>query len=92
MKPILALAIPLTVSAALLGASLAHGQVADVVNARAVAGIPVNNIEAIVGSYTLPDLLTLFNGQPVNDAATWFSRRRPEIVKIYETSPTRQII
>ena len=85
MKPNFASPIPLTVSAALLSAGLAHAQVADVVNARAVAGIAVNNIEANVGTYTLPDLLTLSNGQQVKDAATWFSQRRPEIVKIYET-------
>jgi len=33
----------------------------------------------------LPDLLTLSNGQPVKDAATWIDQRRPEIVKFYET-------
>ncbi len=85
MKPLFAPAIPLAVLSALLCAVVARGQVADAPNARPVAGIPVNDVEANAGTYTLPDVLTLANGQPVKDAATWFSQRRPEIVKIYET-------
>ncbi len=49
-----------------------------------VAGIPVNYDEARVGSYTLPDPLVLANGKPVRDAKTWFSKRRPEIVRLFE--------
>ena len=49
-----------------------------------VAGIPVNYDEAKVGSYTLPDSLTLANGQPVRDAKTWTEKRRPEIVRLFE--------
>ena len=30
--------------------------------------------------YPLPDVLTLKDGEPVRDAATWWSRRRPEIL------------
>lgn len=33
----------------------------------------------------LPDPLVLKNGQPVKDAATWWSERRPEIVHDFET-------
>jgi hypothetical protein len=51
----------------------------------AVAGIPVNYDEAKVGSYTLPDPLKLNNGKPVRDARTWYSKRRPEIVEMFET-------
>src|SRR5580698_8873321 len=50
-----------------------------------VAGIPVNYDEAKVGTYTLPDALTLGNGKPVRDAKTWEKKRRPEIVSIFET-------
>jgi hypothetical protein len=50
-----------------------------------VAGIPVNYDEAKVGTYTLPDPLTLENGKPVRDAKTWWTKRRPEIVKLFET-------
>ncbi len=50
-----------------------------------VAGIPVNYDEAKVGTYTLPDALTLNNGKPVHDARTWYSKRRPEIVEMFET-------
>ena len=50
-----------------------------------VAGIPVNYDEAKVGTYTLPDPLQLNNGKPVRDAKTWYSKRRPEIVEMFET-------
>jgi hypothetical protein len=49
-----------------------------------VAGIPVNYDEAKVGTYTLPDPLTLANGKKVTDAKTWNEKRRPEIVKLFE--------
>jgi len=77
--------LPLALFSALLSASHIQGQVADMPNSRPIAGIPVNYIEANVRTYTLPDLLTLSNGQPVKDAATWINQRRPEIVKFYET-------
>jgi hypothetical protein len=50
-----------------------------------VAGIPVNYNEAKVGTYTLPDPLTLSNGKPVRNAKTWYLKRRPEIVALFET-------
>ncbi len=49
-----------------------------------VAGIPVNNDEALVGTYTLPDPLLLANGEPVRDANTWYQKRRPELVRLFE--------
>ena len=49
-----------------------------------VAGIPVNYDEAKVGIYTLPDPLVLADGRPVHDARTWFEKRRPEIVRMFE--------
>jgi hypothetical protein len=49
-----------------------------------VAGIPVNNNEALVGTYSLPDPLTLANGELVRDAETWYKKRRPEIVRLFE--------
>jgi hypothetical protein len=50
-----------------------------------VAGIPVNYDEAKVGTYTLPDPLKLNNGETVRDAKTWYSKRRPEIVAMFES-------
>jgi hypothetical protein len=50
-----------------------------------IAGIPVNYEEAKVGSYSLPDPMTLANGKPVRDAKTWWTKRRPEIVALFET-------
>ena len=53
--------------------------------AKPVAGIPVNYDESKVGTYTLPDPLKLENGKPVKDAKTWTTKRRAEIVKLFET-------
>src|SRR5581483_3936078 len=43
-----------------------------------------NYDEAKVGTYTLPDPLTLANGKKVTDSETWFNQRRPEILKLFE--------
>lgn len=45
----------------------------------------INYDESKVPQYTLPDLLTLENGQKVRDARTWKEKRRPEILKLLET-------
>ncbi len=66
-----------------LSASSIIAQVADAPD-DAVQGVPVNYTEARAGTYTLPDPLKLANGDPVRDANTWFSKRRPEIVKLFE--------
>ena len=70
--------------AALLAAGAAFAQPKPSAPPAVVAGIPVNYDEAKVGSYTLPDPLTLANGKPVRDARTWNEKRRPEIVKLFE--------
>jgi hypothetical protein len=44
-----------------------------------------NYDESKVKPYTLPDPLVLANGQPVKDAETWFTKRRPEILKLFQT-------
>src|SRR5690606_35599667 len=49
-----------------------------------VAEIPVNYTEALVGSYTLPDPLTMLDGTPVTSTEMWWSRRRPELVRLFE--------
>ena len=61
----------------------AIAQVEDAPDA-AIKGIPVNYTEANVGSYTLPDPLKLSDDQSVTDADTWMTKRRPEIVRLYE--------
>jgi hypothetical protein len=49
-----------------------------------VAGIPVNYDQAKVGTYTLPNPLVMENGKPVRNAKTWYKKRRPEIVNLFE--------
>jgi hypothetical protein len=44
-----------------------------------------NYDEAKVPPYTLPDPLVMSDGRRVADAATWRTRRRPEILRMYET-------
>ncbi|MGE7773972.1 prolyl oligopeptidase family serine peptidase [Chitinophaga sp. NPDC101104] len=45
-----------------------------------------NYDEALVPAYTLPDPLVLLNGQPVSDAKTWKTARRPEILRLFENN------
>ena len=49
-----------------------------------VAGIAVNYDEAKVGLYTLPNPLVLNSGKPILDAKSWWEKRRPEIVSLFE--------
>ena len=51
---------------------------------KEVAGIPVNYDESQVGTYTLPDPLVLANGKRVRDTKTWFQKRRPELLRLFE--------
>src|SRR5688500_10483596 len=44
-----------------------------------------NYDETKVPPYTLPDPLLMANGTRVADAAAWRTRRRPEILRMYET-------
>ncbi|MDA2926245.1 acetylxylan esterase [Acidobacteria bacterium AH-259-G07] len=41
--------------------------------------------EAKVPKYTLPDPLAMSNGDKVTSAETWYNKRRPEILKLFET-------
>ncbi len=43
-----------------------------------------NYEEKNVRAFTLPDPLTLANGKPVRNRATWFKQRRPEILHLFE--------
>ena len=49
-----------------------------------VAGIPVNYTEAKAGNIAPPDPLILSNGKPVKDAKTWNTKRRPELLRLFE--------
>jgi len=69
------------VFAVMSGTALA--QVTDAPDAQ-IKGIPVNYTEANVGTYTLPDPLKCTDGTAVTDADTWMTKRRPEIVELFE--------
>lgn len=47
--------------------------------------VPTNTDESQVKPYTLPDVLKTSDGKPVKDAKTWWAKRRPEIVSLFET-------
>ncbi len=51
----------------------------------AAAQMNYNFDESKVGPYTLPDPLTMIDGQKVRDAATWTDWRRPEILRLFAT-------
>jgi hypothetical protein len=63
-----------TIAATLLFPLLAPAQPAD-----------VNYDEAKVPEYTLPDPLRMSNDGRVADAETWYKKRRPEVLKLFET-------
>lgn len=49
-----------------------------------VAGIPVNYDESQVGAYVLPDPLSGGDGTRIATRAAWLSKRRPELIKLFE--------
>lgn len=51
------------------------------------AGQPPGTIteESQVAPYTVPDPLVMADGAPVRDAATWRARRRPELLRQFES-------
>ena len=56
----------------------------------AIAGRPgggqeANEDESKVPPYTLPDPLVLADGKKVTDARTWTEKRRPELLRLFET-------
>jgi hypothetical protein len=63
--------------------SFAQSQIADSPD-DSVAGIPVNYTEAKVSDYKLPDPLICSDGQIVNNADVWMTKRRNEIVGLFE--------
>jgi len=46
---------------------------------------PPNYDESKIPAYTLPDLLVMQDGTKVTDAETWRTKRRPEVLKLFET-------
>lgn len=53
-------------------------------SASVLAAAEANYDESKVPSYTLPDPLVLSGGERVADAETWRTRRRPEILRLFE--------
>jgi hypothetical protein len=48
------------------------------------SGVPVNYSEAKTGTYSLLDPLKTLDGKIIRDAKAWFSKRRPELIKLFE--------
>jgi hypothetical protein len=44
----------------------------------------INEDEARVPAYTLPDPLRLLDGRPVREASDWREQRRPEVLRLFE--------
>lgn len=67
----------------------AMGVVAGVLAAHGALGRgaepPINYDESKVPAYTLPDPLVMLEGGRVTDAATWRQKRRPELLRLFET-------
>jgi hypothetical protein len=78
MKP-LARELPIS---ALYGAALAALLAASFAAAQPAGA---NYDESKVPQYTLPDPLVTVRGERVADAAAWRNRRRPEVLKLFET-------
>ena len=76
--------VPAGLAALLLQLAHVSAQTAPPAPPKEVAGIPANYDEAKVGSYTLPDPLRLSDGKAVQDAKTWYTERRPEILRLFE--------
>src|SRR5687768_899965 len=51
--------------------------------AFAAAPAGFNYDEAAVRPYRLPDPLVMKDGSPVRDAATWRTKRRPELLELF---------
>lgn len=65
---------------------LVYGSLIAAAAAGAGAQPPgANYDESKVPAYQLPDPLVLQNGERVRDAATWMKRRRPEILRLFQT-------
>ena len=63
------------VTLCLLLAAMAEGEMPEVIYD-----------ESKVPAYTLPDPLVPASGERVTDAKTWRDKRRPEILKLFETN------
>jgi len=55
----------------------------ETVNQQPQTEVPINYHEDQVPAYTLPDLLTLSNGQKVTGKKDWTNKRRPEILELF---------
>lgn len=70
---------------AMVAACVAATGMGSIMSTTASAQPAANYDESKVPEYTLPDPLVLESGEAVADAETWRARRRPEILRLFET-------
>jgi len=70
---------------ALLGIAVLAAALRPALGALAQAPPEANEDESKVPPYTLPDPLVLADGKKVADARTWIEKRRPELLRLFET-------
>ena len=70
---------------ALIGIAVLSAAFLPALGALAQAPPEANEDESKVPPYTLPDPLVLADGKKVADARTWTEKRRPELLRLFET-------
>src|SRR2546426_11167204 len=69
----------------LVGISLLSAALVPGPGALSQAPPKANEDESKVPPYTLPDPLVLADGKKVTDARTWRKKRRPQLLRLFET-------
>jgi len=69
----------------LIGIAVLAAALLPAPGALSLAPPEANEDESKIPPYTLPDPLVLADGRKVADARTWREKRRPELLRLFET-------